>query len=838
MNHGTLLAGLACFTIACTQTARAQDASTATGSPPTTVTTAGTTSPEQADPNDIIVTARKREESILRVPVIANVLTQDRLLQTQVVNLEDVTKQTPGFVLGQSVPGIGTQVSIRGVGTTALDPGIDQSVSLVIDGVQFTQGNAYSLGLLDMAQVEVLKGPQALFFGKNSPGGVISIRTADPGSRFEALARTAYEIEDNRLRLEGVLSGPVSDTLGLRLAGNYTHSAGGYFRNTTVVNTALGARQPPSRFGRGYDFALRGTAVWKPSSDFSARLKVNLAKQDYDGGGAFQLKSCPEGTTNYLPSIGVPLPSFFSPNEDCKVDRRVNIAYLDPAAFGGLPNGGTPFARLRQVSGSLELNYDLTPKLRVTSVTGVYDVKLASLFNASYFGSYSPFAAIKNDTRHDVTQELRLASDFDGALNFLVGGFYQDGEITDNAALPGNTVLGLPARLLEGTFDLHIKSASVFGQGRLRITPTLELAAGVRYTDERRRLDASTTSGGVTFFPEVPRLRSRNWSPEVTLTYTPTADLTLFGSVKQAYKSGSYNIVQPIFPGTDNSYGDERVRGGEVGLKTRLADRTINLNLAGYYYRFSGLQVGINQPAAFGIPQLSTVNAGQARVYGVDFDATWRPTEVPGLDLYTAVNWNKAKFTRFVGAPCAGGQTFAEGCDLVPRVLNPANPSDAISLATGNYFTDASGNPFQYAAQDLSGTPLSRAPVWQVTGGVDYTLPLANDRKLRLGVSGQYSSRYLTNVGRRPDFYQNAFAKLNANITLTGRDERWELAVIGNNLTDKLTTGTCFNANYAGGILFPGDAQGAPRRGPSGADEIYCSYGQGRELWLRLTIKN
>jgi len=800
----------------------------------------------RSDAGDIIVTARKRQESILEVPVVANVLTQETITQNQVVDLQDITQFTPGFVLGQSVLENGAQVSIRGIGTTSLDPGIDQSVSLNIDGMQFTQGSAYSIGLFDMAQVEVLKGPQALFFGKNSPGGVVSIRTADPTDETEIIGTLGYEFNARTMRGEAILSTPITDSFGVRLAAAYTTTEG-YFKNRAVAVTALGAQQPPGRLGEGDGVFARGTLLYQSPGNFTARLKLNYSNEYTEGGGPFQYKSCPEGTTHYLPSLGVNLPSFFSPNENCKVDRETSSIYLNPSAYGGLPNKGRLFTRVKQAFASLEMNYNLTQAMTLTSVTGYYDLRSRSLSSGSLFGTYSPFAAAKSYKRDDFTQELRLSSDFKGPLDFLLGAFYQKANVFDRAALPGNTLLGFPSRLVSGTFDLDIESVSGFGQLLFKATPDLELAAGVRYTDERRSIDMTTISPGPTgdmmLFPQVPKLTSKNWSPEFTITYTPTEDLTIFASLKQGYKSGSYNIVQPIFPGDDNSYGDERVRGGEIGIKSRLADRQLNVNLAGYYYKYNGLQVGINQPAeSGGLPVLSTQNAGAARAYGVDFDMTYQPRTIEGLTFRAAVNWNNAKFTRFVGAPCAGGQTFDEGCNLVPRIVDPTDgsddPNDQIALATDNFFIDpVTGNPILYTAQDLSGTPLSRAPKWQASFGIDYELPVGDNMKLRFGTSGQYSSRYLTNLGRRDDFYQDEFFKLNANITLAGADDRWQISLIGNNLTNQYTTGLCFNSNNAGGIFFPGGIQGGPIKGPAGSDEIWCSYDNGREIWLRLTLR-
>ncbi|KHK92599.1 TonB-dependent receptor [Novosphingobium malaysiense] len=795
---------------------------------------------EQANPADrgeIIVTARKRQESILKVPVVANVVTAQQLADNQVVDLQDITRLTPGFILGQSVLENGAQVSIRGVGTTSLDPGIDQSVSLNIDGMQFTQGNAYSIGLFDMAQVEVLKGPQALFFGKNSPGGVVSIRTADPGPEPEVIGRLGYEFYARTMHGEGIVSGPVAPGLGIRLAAA-VNTSDGYFYNDAGAISALGGVQPPDRLGHNHAIYLRGTLLYDNGGPFTARIKLNHSNEYNEGGGPFQYKSCPEGTASYLPSLGIPLPGFFAPGEDCQVDRHTAIVYLNPETFGGLPNQGKPYVRTKQDFVTAELNGEIADALTATSVTGYYNLRSQSLTGGFNPGTYTPFAAAKKYQRKDFTQELRLTSSYAGPVNFLLGGFYQHATVYDDAFLAGNTALGFPSRLLAGTFDMKIKSWSGFGQVRWQVVPTLELAAGARYTDERRSIDMTTTAGGFDFVPTAPKLVSKKWSPELTATFTPTDTFTLFASLKQGYKSGSYNIVQPIFPGTDNSYGDERVRGGEIGIKTRVADRQLNLNLAGYYYRYNGLQVGINQPAANGIPVLQTVNAGSAKVYGADFDFAYYPAAIDGLSLHGAINWNIAKFTSFVGAPCAGGQTAAEGCNLTPRLLDLVNSvDDQISYATGNYFTNAAGEPFQYAAQDLTGTPLSRAPRWQASYGIDYELPVGENHKLRLGTTGQYSSKYITNLGRREDFYQGAFFKLGASIAFGAEDDSWEVSLLGSNLTNKYTTGLCFNSNNAGGILFPGEEHGGPRQGPSGSDEIWCSYDNGREVWLRITIR-
>ena len=765
----------------------------AAGAPPTADAPAQPTG--SSDDGEIIVSARKRQESILRVPVVENVITQATLERQQVVSLTDIAALTPGIVLGQAPLEVGTQVSIRGIGTTSLDPGIDQSVSLNLDGLQLSQGMAYSVGLFDMAQVEVLKGPQALFFGKNSPAGVVSIRTVDPGDKLEVIGRVSHEFVADQWRNEAIVSGPVTDTLGVRLSGLYGHTDG-YFRNHAVAATQYGALQPAKDFGRANTIYLRGTVLWKPTSDLTARLKLNYTRDRDRDGAPFQLASCPDGTVSYL---GTP---FFAPGEDCRGDRIVNTVRLDPGAFPGVLNDGQPFTNTKQKFSTLELDYNVAPHLALTSVTGYYKLNTAALIGGTYNGQAASFvAAQKVFSRREVTQELRLNSDYAGPLNFTIGAFYENGRMKNDIDLLTNQALGFgtPAVLLTGTHDVRIESISGFGQLRYKLSPRFEIAGGVRYTDERRSDHAFTSFTGLAgpFVPVTPpRISSRNWSPELTLTWTPDDDLTVFGSLKQGYKSGSYNLIIPITPGQDNSFGDEKVQGGEIGLKTRLADRQIYLNAATYLYKYKGLQVGVNEATAgTGIPLLRTVNAGAAKVYGVDLDATYRPSAIQGLALNAAANWNHARFTSFRGAPCYGGQTISEGCNLLPTPIAATDPFPSISFSDPAVFN---GAPSRYTSQDLKGLPLTRAPDWQVNLGGTYEMPVGRGMKLTFGANGQYTSKLLTNLGPREDFYQRAFAKLNANVALAGREDRWEVSLIANNLTDKYSTANCTKPQLRG----------------------------------------
>ena len=239
---------------------------------------------------EVTVTARKRAESILKVPVVETVIGKAQIEQYGVNDIQSISNQVPGLVVGLGESAFGSQISLRGVGTSTLDATVDQSVSLNIDGMQMTQGNAYTVGVFDMANVQVLKGPQALFYGKASPGGVIAIRTADPTDQPEIILRGGYEAEANTKEGEAIFSGPITDTLLVRLSGKYSQSDG-FFNNVAVgqqsmtvpvpfppysLTFPIGAKSPIYKHVSNTETSmLRGTAIWTPDDRFRARLKVN-----------------------------------------------------------------------------------------------------------------------------------------------------------------------------------------------------------------------------------------------------------------------------------------------------------------------------------------------------------------------------------------------------------------------------------------------------------------------------------------------------------------------------------------------------------------------------------
>ena len=820
--------------------------------------------------SEIIVTARKRQESILKVPVVVTAIAGEQLENLQVTQVTDLPRLVPGLVLGGNLLSIGPQVTIRGVGTSSSDPGVDQSVSLNIDGLSLGQGLAFGSGMFDVAQVEVLKGPQALFYGKSSPGGVISLRTADPGSEAEFIARVGYEFEARQPRGELIVSGPVSEELGLRLATTYSRGEG-YFRNFAEPILSTGARAPYDRETRPVNFIIRGTALWEPSDAFTMRLKANHSYDYAVNAETAQLANCPDGPGEsfgfggFGPALGLspvdPIP--FIGGDDCRLDRDLHVVYMNPSFFPGIARGGVPYLENKQDFGTLELTYDLRPELTLTSTTGFYRLRSSSQVNTSHSTAAGPAFAVRNTfERDEFTQELRLDSDFNGALNFTLGGFYQDGRLYDRVRFIRNTAYGFLSPAIVGADILNddrastvdIKTYSVFGQARYEITPQLELAGGVRWTDEARSLSVFDFQNNFDLTPFLPRSRvhSSTFSPEATITYTPTDDLTVFGSYKKGFKSGSFSVATPpaavrdpatgaVIGASDNSFDDEKVEGYEIGVKSRLLDRSFLVNVAFYDYRYKGLQVGGIEPTVGGVPVIRTVNAGAARTDGVDLDLSYRPPSIDGLDINASVNWNRARYSELNNIPCYSGQTVAQGCTTFFAPFPASAPAGQPSQANPGPGAIVVGGLSGYnTGQDLSGTPMIRAPEWTANFGFNYEMPVSKGMRLQFTNNNQISSKFARFLALgRPDRdnFQNGFIKIDASVALKGEDDSWEVALMGKNITDKLTASNCSASNFAGGLVLGSPITGGTSSGPAGFAETGCYTDTGRSVWLRFTFR-
>jgi len=186
---------------------------------------------------EIVVTARKRVENVQNIPVAVTALTGAKLEQYDLASLENIAAATPQLTVVRGSSGSGADLSLRGIGSNFTSIGIEQSVAVNIDGVYYGQGRIINEGFFDMRQVEIYKGPQALFYGKNATAGAIAFTSADPGDTFQAMGRFGYEFTSEQKIFEGYVSGPINDKIALRLAVRGTDMSGGYVENLAPATT-------------------------------------------------------------------------------------------------------------------------------------------------------------------------------------------------------------------------------------------------------------------------------------------------------------------------------------------------------------------------------------------------------------------------------------------------------------------------------------------------------------------------------------------------------------------------------------------------------------------------
>jgi outer membrane receptor protein involved in Fe transport len=321
----------------------------------------------EAGLEEIVVTARKRDETLLNAPVAITALSERQLDQYNIVQMEDMANLAGGGVL-ISKNGVSPTLSIRGVSSDSTNAGFDQSVGIIIDGVFYDRSRWVQLGFFDVGQVEVLKGPQSLYFGKSTVAGALVMSTANPTDEFEGKASVGYELEGREIYGEGVISGPLTDTLSARLALRASDMDG------WLKNDAPGITD--DRFGGLKDYNGRLTLAWEPSDDFRLNWKLQGNFTEDDGPATrAQLFGCrgpfPNGTEitgiqsdTALPgNFGVVFGAYYPTADNCKLDDRITV-YAGPP---GLEFGEKPFNETDAYLTSLKADW----KVGSVNLTGV-----------------------------------------------------------------------------------------------------------------------------------------------------------------------------------------------------------------------------------------------------------------------------------------------------------------------------------------------------------------------------------------------------------------------------------------------------------------------------------
>ena len=795
-------------------------------------------SADSADADDdipvIVVQARRQSETLQEVPVTVTAIGGETLERYSIDQVADFTSRVPTLNVQVGGSGSGGQLSLRGVGSSNISAAFDSAVAFEYDGVVVSTMRMVQAGFFDVEQVDVLRGPQSLFFGKSATAGVLSLRSANPTATWQFGARGSYEFEEKGYLVSGYISGPITDTLGIRIAAQF---------NDIDEFQLLQANTPAVNQKRGLtDFIGRVTLDWNPTDTFRANFKLQYTKNENDGAiGTAEINCGANGVADsiFLLQGGLQIPAGYDCNTN---DQRYFLMDAAPQLAPGVPGNspaagrnGVPFGETEIWFGRLQFDLDLSDTLTLTSVTGLLNMDAIDFDCYSYGGrfpgpngTFIPGGAGCSDPINKLeqySQEVRLASDFDGPINFMLGAFYEDRTFTFDTAQQGVNISFAGADptlpLLGGgvaqgtgfTYDwdkTHLtktEALSFFGSVSWNITEQLELSGGLRWTDENKvqtisvpyvhNLLAYVPAGGGLFRPSPAFLQSGffsgpiefsddNFSPEATLRYKATDDINIFASFKTGFKSGgidnsalpSNSLSAAAASGDFSSliFQSEEAIGGEIGIKSQWSDRTVTLNLTAYQYVFKDLQV---QNFNASTVQFITSNAGELTTKGVDLEAGWR-TPVDGLNFSANLSYLDAKYT--------------------DQFLQPGGAGGAI---------------------DLNGRRGSQAPEWAGNIAVDWTVPLSDNLELFLSGNAAYNDGYITDEATLNDYVQPSFWTVDTNIAIGHPDGDWKLSLIAQNLTDEIFTIT------TGGRPFL----------PPGGDDFVMTQNRGRQVFAEVSVR-
>ena len=624
--------------------------------------------PASTSVGEIIVTATRRETRLQDTPVAVSAIGGVAIQQQRLVNLSEIANKIPSITFNQ-VNHSESFISIRGTTIGNDAAGIDQGVSVFIDDVPTTGFGDDSPDLYDLQSVEVLRGPQGTLFGRNVTGGAVLIRTLPPSFTMAGQGTFTYG-SDDLMEGQAYVTGPlVADTLAGKIAVDLRR------RDDFINNITLHDKTFGENLG-----SVRGQLLWTPT----AKVRVLL--------GADYLDDTSAGKVQWL--VGNFQPSLFPP-----------LSYSP-----GQTNQGSNAHTDKKIGGLLGRVDWTLPFATLTSITGYRDVKTRVHFSTSG----DPFNSIISDpvTRDDqITEEIRLTSPADQKLTWVAGAFFLHGhrsylQTVSFDAVPGTRLnalaqFGVPslARFLspyvnQANQHITLDDEAVFGEATYAFTRTLKLTVGGRYSNERKAghtevFDTSVTNPNLSTGPY-----AHDWSsftPKYLLSYQPVSELLLYASATNGFESGGYDTNGSTNAELASAYNPEHVWSYELGAKSSLFDKRLQVNLALYDAEYKDLQTRNFDPISGNI---IAGNAAQGRVRGVELDTS---AAVTGwLDLGATYSYTDAKYGRYLTPNASGPPTDNSGH------LIPFTPRHALNVSAETHFRAPGGSGVMNVGGDVT----------------------------------------------------------------------------------------------------------------------------------------
>ncbi|MCO3379910.1 TonB-dependent receptor [Pseudomonas aeruginosa] len=721
--------------------------------------------PDKADTalGKVTVTARRREEDSQKVPTPITVLGGETLEAQRISRVQDLQQVLPSVNVAY-IHARQSSVAVRGIGNNPASDGLEGSAGIYLDNVYLGRPGMAVFDLLDIEQLELLRGPQGTLFGKNTTAGVLNISTRAPTFTAERTVEVSGG-QDGYFQGRGTVSGPLGETLAGRLSAYRTRDDG-YIKNIHDDNYLNGGERQ----------GARGQLLFEPNEDFSLRWIADYNEED-SSNGSMVVYGGAERFWQRAALVGA------LPLRDPQ-RRKVNI-------------NGRQHVSVHQGGSSLEANWNLAGGYRLTSIS------------AYRYWHFTPandeqlnVSAI-NDTGVEVhdrqfSQEIRLASPTGGAFDYVVGAYafrqnLGNKTFTSYGPLADLYLLGANLGALNDTYSkangkIETDSFALFAQGTWHLTERLDFTAGLRgtYEEKNAKVERFAPLGGAAVGGVGAAVRNGqlgaydsgdlsqyNFAPSalLSLSYQFSDDLLGYASLSHGEKSGGVNLAVGSAPsaGADSLLvGPERANDAELGLKSTLFDRRLLLNANLFWTGIHGYQATTLYQAP-GSTQLVQVlaNAGSVRSRGLEFEATALPLR--GLTLNFNGSYNDVTYLSFKDAPCPAEVSTRPGapssCDLTGQRVVGA--SKWIANLNGEYQwrLDDRFQPYvsaSYAYRSAAEGTLDNSDLSKIDG---YALVnLAAGLRSDLGDGQLDTSVWLKNAFDK-DYYLSAFASINGSYT-------------------------------------------------------------------------
>ena len=691
---------------------------------------------------EVVVTAQKKAESLQDVPLTVQAFSGDSVAEAGISDLEALSENMPAVTIARSASS--QRIVMRGIGS-GTNRGFEQSVGTFVDGVYYGRGQQIRPRFLDIASIEVLKGPQSTLFGTNVTAGAINIRSNDPTDEFEGQVSLLVG-EDGEQDGNVVVSGPISERLMGRLA-LYKRDYDGYMDNGSIGDSVA---QEDHWGGRIVLLA-----------DASDNVSIRAAYEHHE--------LHPRGTTarhdtytdNFLPVVS---------GDDVKFNYKSQGGFLTDD-FTTIPNGRTDDSNQFDTA-SIKIDYD-GDGYSLTSVTGYTEYDWKSITDSDY-SSLEIFAQQNAQEFKQWSQELRLETVIADKVDVLAGVYYHDQDL-DQLIISEIATSPAGPNLVRSPAKQDTETWAVFTQSTLSVTDAARMTVGLRYgSDEKDVYDGLTHSNpvfqAIGFFGAFPHQVNDSRDEQhvswlIRGEYDFGADSLAYALVSRGYKAGGFDInglgpSQGTTPASDFEYDEEQATNYEIGAKLILQDGAATLNGSVFYTDYEDLQVTQFNGAGFEIG-----NAAQAIVQGLEVD--YRQALTDELTVSATATWQDFEF-----------KDYLSNCNQ--RQLN--------GLEGGCV----------NGAQDLDGKDGQFAPELSANLGIDYVTAVSANLLFKGNLNVVYSDSYYTQIGVDKNTRQDSYSKVNARLALASADEKWELAAIGKNLTDEKVSVNSFDSAING----------------------------------------